>query len=56
MIDAFTRIAREEGIFALWRGGVATVGRAVVVNISQLASYTQVKNLIKAQSTFDLLN
>ncbi|KAL0107626.1 hypothetical protein PUN28_014728 [Cardiocondyla obscurior] len=46
VIDAFVRIAREEGIFTLWRGSVATIGRAVVVNVSQLATYSQVKYLL----------
>ncbi|KAG5333566.1 M2OM protein, partial [Acromyrmex heyeri] len=46
VVDAFIRIAREEGMFALWRGAVATMGRAVIVNISQLATYSQVKHMI----------
>ncbi|KYN04269.1 PREDICTED: mitochondrial 2-oxoglutarate/malate carrier protein-like [Cyphomyrmex costatus] len=49
VLDAFVRIAREEGIFTLWRGSVATIGRAVVVNVSQLATYSQVKHLISSR-------
>ncbi|XP_071577429.1 mitochondrial 2-oxoglutarate/malate carrier protein [Temnothorax nylanderi] len=49
VFDAFVRIAREERIFTLWRGTVATIGRAVVVNVSQLATYSQVKHLIASQ-------
>lgn len=41
--DALLRIAREEGVTALWRGAVPTMGRAVVVNAAQLASYSQAK-------------
>lgn len=40
--NALVRMTREEGIYALWRGCVPTVGRAMVVNMAQLASYTQV--------------
>ncbi|XP_018338107.1 PREDICTED: mitochondrial 2-oxoglutarate/malate carrier protein-like isoform X1 [Trachymyrmex septentrionalis] len=46
VVDAFIRIAREEGIPTLWRGSVATIGRAIVVNVSQLATYSQVKHLL----------
>ncbi|KAM0726143.1 Mitochondrial 2-oxoglutarate/malate carrier protein [Formica fusca] len=50
VIDAFIRIAREEGVFTLWRGSMATIGRAVVVNISQLATYSQVKHMIASRT------
>lgn len=50
------RIAREEGLFTLWRGSVATVGRAIVVNVSQLATYSQVKFLIAKQCMFDSIS
>ncbi|XP_006611477.2 mitochondrial 2-oxoglutarate/malate carrier protein-like [Apis dorsata] len=46
VFNAFARIAKEEGITTLWRGSVATMGRAVIVNISQLATYSQAKFLI----------
>ncbi|OAD60011.1 Mitochondrial 2-oxoglutarate/malate carrier protein [Eufriesea mexicana] len=46
VFNAFTRIAKEEGITTLWRGSVATMGRAVVVNVSQLATYSETKFLI----------
>ncbi|XP_072766648.1 mitochondrial 2-oxoglutarate/malate carrier protein isoform X2 [Anoplolepis gracilipes] len=49
VLDAFVRIAREEGVFTLWRGSLATIGRAVVVNVSQLATYSQVKHLISTR-------
>ncbi|XP_001357756.2 mitochondrial 2-oxoglutarate/malate carrier protein [Drosophila pseudoobscura] len=41
--NALTRITREEGLAALWRGSLPTVGRAMVVNMTQLASYSQFK-------------
>ncbi|XP_017126786.1 mitochondrial 2-oxoglutarate/malate carrier protein [Drosophila elegans] len=43
--DAFVRIAKEEGVTSLWKGCTPTVGRAMVVNMVQLASYSQLKNL-----------
>ncbi|CAL1680229.1 unnamed protein product [Lasius platythorax] len=49
VFDAFIRIAREEGVLTLWRGSTATIGRAVVVNVSQLATYSQVKHLIASR-------
>lgn len=41
--NALMRMAREEGILTLWRGAVPTMGRAMVVNAAQLASYSQAK-------------
>ncbi|XP_033221009.1 mitochondrial 2-oxoglutarate/malate carrier protein-like [Belonocnema kinseyi] len=52
VIDAFIRVSKEEGITNLWRGSVATIGRAVVVNISQLATYSQTKYML--QSSFNV--
>jgi len=43
VFDALIRIFREEGISALWRGAIPTMGRAMVVNAAQLASYSQAK-------------
>lgn len=45
--NALVRIIREEGILTLWRGCLPTVGRAVVLNAAQLASYAQFKEIIK---------
>lgn len=41
--DAFARIGREEGLPGLWKGGKATVIRAIVANVAQLVSYSQAK-------------
>jgi solute carrier family 25 oxoglutarate transporter 11 len=46
VFDALFRIFREEGILTLWRGAIPTMGRAMVVNAAQLASYSQAKQLI----------
>ncbi|ALC43052.1 CG16736 [Drosophila busckii] len=45
--EALVRIVREEGVLALWRGSMPTVGRAMIVNMVQLASYSQFKTLFK---------
>lgn len=45
--NALIRIVREEGVFTLWRGCAPTVGRAVVLNCAQLASYSQFKDSFK---------
>ncbi|TMW48105.1 hypothetical protein DOY81_006813 [Sarcophaga bullata] len=44
--DALLRILREEGMAGLWKGCMPTVGRAMVVNMCQLASYSQIKNYL----------
>ncbi|KAF6774139.1 hypothetical protein AHF37_06319 [Paragonimus kellicotti] len=40
VFNALFRIFREEGLTALWRGAIPTMGRAAVVNGAQLASYS----------------
>lgn len=46
VFNALMRVTREEGITTLWRGTMPTVGRAMVLNIAQLASYDQAKEMI----------
>ena len=46
------RIAREEGVTTLWRGAIPTMGRAMVVNAAQLASYSQAKQAILQSGEF----
>lgn len=43
--DALWRIAREEGVFGLWRGASPTVARSMVVNCVQLGTYDQAKEV-----------
>ena len=44
-LSALARIAREEGVAALWTGWVPTVQRAMVVNGAQLGTYATVSAL-----------
>jgi len=46
VFNALSRIVSEEGVLALWRGCIPTVGRAMVVNAAQLASYSQAKQIL----------
>ena len=39
VVDAFKRITKEEGFFALWRGATPTVIRAMALNFAMLVSY-----------------
>jgi solute carrier family 25 oxoglutarate transporter 11 len=43
VIDAFSRISKEEGFFGLWRGATPTIIRAMALNLAMLASYDEVK-------------
>lgn len=43
---AIFRIFNEEGLLALWRGTIPTMGRAIVVNAAQLSSYAQSKEML----------
>eukprot|EP00921_Rhytidocystis_pertsovi_P003687 GHVQ01006411.1.p1 GENE.GHVQ01006411.1~~GHVQ01006411.1.p1 ORF type:complete len:466 (-),score=96.56 GHVQ01006411.1:425-1744(-) len=47
VVNAIYRITKEEGLATCWRGCYPTVVRAMVVNTVQLASYDQLKSLIK---------
>ncbi|KAG2724960.1 hypothetical protein I3843_01G044000 [Carya illinoinensis] len=49
VVDAITRMARQEGIPSLWRGSSLTINRAMLVTASQLASYDQIKETILAK-------
>ena len=46
VVDAITRMAKQEGVTSLWRGSSLTVNRAMLVTASQLASYDQFKETI----------
>lgn len=46
VVDALTRITKQEGVINLWRGAIPTMGRSMVVNGAQLASYSQAKEFL----------
>ncbi|KAJ1442154.1 Mitochondrial carrier protein [Sesbania bispinosa] len=46
VVDAITRMAKDEGVTSLWRGSSLTVYRAMLVTASQLASYDEFKEMI----------
>ncbi|KOX80465.1 Mitochondrial 2-oxoglutarate/malate carrier protein [Melipona quadrifasciata] len=51
--NALARIVKEEGFLALWRGTIPTMGRAMVVNAAQLASYSQSKEMLLNTGYFE---
>ena len=46
MRDAVTRIVREEGVAALWRGSMPTVLRAMTLNAAMMATADQTKEAL----------
>lgn len=46
VFDALFRICKEESVATLWKGAGPTVARAMIVNGSQLASYSQAKEVM----------
>jgi solute carrier family 25 oxoglutarate transporter 11 len=47
VIDALARIAKNEGIGALWAGAYPTVVRAMALNFGQLAFFSEAKTRLK---------
>ncbi|VDM94987.1 unnamed protein product [Thelazia callipaeda] len=52
VFDALVRVVREEGFFKLWRGCGLTVLRAMVVNSTQLATYSEAKEALLTTQIF----
>lgn len=50
VIDALSRIARAEGVTALWSGAYPTVVRAMALNFGQLAFFSEAKQQLKDTS------
>ena len=53
VIDALTRIARSEGITALWAGCLPTVARAMALNFGQLAFFSEAKTQLKEKTSLN---
>lgn len=51
VIDALGRIAKGEGITALWAGAFPTVVRAMALNVGQLAFFAESKNQLKTHTS-----
>lgn len=51
--NALLRIAREEGWMTYWRGSGPTVARAMVVSMTQLATYDQAKSTLLEKGVRD---
>lgn len=43
VLDAFSRIVREEGARTLWRGSKPTIARAAAMNVGMLTTYDEIK-------------
>lgn len=52
VFDALARIVREEGVVTYWRGCTPTVVRAIVVSVTQVAGYDQIKSLLLGTGLF----
>lgn len=52
VFNALFRIAKDEGVATLWRGVGPTIGRSIIVNAVQLATYSQAKELLMKTGYF----
>ncbi len=50
VLDALSRIAKSEGVYALWAGASPTVVRAMALNFGQLAFFSEAKTQLKAET------
>ena len=48
VFNAIQRIVAEEGVTALWKGGVPTMSRAISLNVAMLVSYDTAKEYATA--------
>ncbi|EME78750.1 uncharacterized protein MYCFIDRAFT_190924 [Pseudocercospora fijiensis CIRAD86] len=51
VVDALVRIARNEGVFALWQGSYPTTIRAMSTNFGQLAFFSESKAQLKKRTS-----
>ena len=52
VFNAFSRTAKEEGLTAFWRGSTPFCTRCVIVGCFQVATYDQIKQLVKKQTGY----
>ena len=52
--DALMRIAKNEGVYALWAGAGPTVVRAMALNFGQLAFFAEAKTQLKAHTQLSM--
>jgi len=50
VVDALSRIAKTEGVYALWAGASPTVVRAMALNFGQLAFFSEAKTQLRART------
>ena len=50
VMDALSRIAKSESVFALWSGATPTIVRAMALNFGQLAFFSEAKTQLKAKT------
>ncbi|KAF5578818.1 mitochondrial carrier [Fusarium subglutinans] len=50
-VDALRRIARHEGVLALWKGAGPTLIRAMSINFGQLTSFSEAKNQLQEHTS-----
>lgn len=50
VVDALSRIAKNEGVLRLWAGAYPTVVRAMALNFGQLAFFSEAKSQLKSTS------
>lgn len=48
VVDAFSRIIKEEGFFSLWKGSTPTIIRALAINMMMLTSNDEIKERLTA--------
>lgn len=51
VVDALTRIAKNEGVTALWAGAYPTIVRAMALNLGQLTFFAESKKQLEAHTS-----
>lgn len=54
VVDALSRIAKSEGVYALWAGASPTVARAMALNFGQLAFFSEAKTQLKQRTNWGM--